>query len=138
MLLESTDNEREIVPSLLSWDSTFTKEFQRLMEPFGWRVEMKEKQIHHVPPCSSSWKIVRTKAHPFRYSSFLYNPYFEMYFKNHLVGHIKVDVEGWSTFYNFWVDVCFIQALPLVEKLPFDGLVRTHIADFLLSKLKKN
>ena len=54
-----------------------------------------------------------------------------MYYKDRLVGQVKVEVGGWSTAYDFRVDVATIDILPLVEKLPFDDLVRNSITDFL-------
>jgi hypothetical protein len=137
MLLEASEPDVEMVPSIQSWDSNFTTDFQHLMEPFGWQVERNEetRRVYHTPPPpkskSSSWVIVRKKAHPFLHTPFLFNPLFEIYYRSRFVGKIKVDVQGWSTDYNYQVNVSFIHLLPLVEKLPFDDLVRHRITDFL-------
>ena len=129
-----------MVSSLQSWDSTFSTHFQSLVGPFGWRLQIKEetREVRHFPPSLSTWTVVRKKAHRFRIRdgmNSLYNPLFEIYYKNRSVGHVKVDVQGWSTDYNYRVDVDFIRTLPLLEKLPFDDLVRHHITDFLASPL---
>lgn len=134
MLLEASDPDVETVPSIQSWDSNFTTDFQHLMQPFGWQVERNEetRRVYHTPPPdTSSWVIVRKKAHPFLHTPFRFNPLFEIYYRNRFVGKIKVDVQGWSTDYNYRVDVAFIHILPLLEKLSFDDLVRHRITDFL-------
>ena len=135
MLIEAKEPDTETVSSIQSWNSNFTTDFQAIMEPFGWEVEIMQetRRVYHTPPKSKSslWTIVRKKAHPFLHTPILFNPLFELYYRNRFVGKIKVDVQGWSTDYNYRVDVAFIHILPLLEKLPFDDLVRHRITDFL-------
>ena len=131
MLLDANEPDAKTVGSVQSWDTFFTERFHTVMKPFGWRMR-KEQSTTLLEPPSTGWKIVRKKGRPARpFGVVLFNPLFEIYYKDRFVGKILVDVGGWSTDYTDRVDVSTLEVLPLVEKLPFDDLVRSRITDFI-------
>jgi len=131
MLLDADEPDAKTVASVQSWDSWFTERFHTLMKPFGWRMVKDADGIVHEPP-STEWTIVRKKGRPARpFGVVVYNPLFEIYYKDRFVGKILVDVGGWSTDYTDRVDTSTLEVLPLVEKLPFDDLIRSRITDFI-------
>lgn len=125
MVLISKEDEDEIViHNFDCWDRDFGSRFISKMNKYGWTEEYTNSQIF----CPINWSILRRKGARYRYDKELYNPYYEIMYKQYRVGTIEVDVGGWNTLYDWKVRE---ELVDLIDNLPFDKIVNECILKFL-------
>jgi hypothetical protein len=124
VLISKEDKNEVVVDNFYCWDVEFALKFIEKMEKYGWKKEIDQQII-----CPLNWSILRKKGSKYPYDKKLFNPYYEILYKQHKVGVIEVYVGAWSTFYQW--RLCE-ELVSVVDHLPFDKIVNDCIFKFLL------
>jgi len=142
MVLLSKDSPNSVVLDCFeSWNNTFTTSFCDRMRIYGWTSHSvedtaKRRSTTFITCPSIDWYIVQQHGSHYMYDSTIVNPLYKIYYKNRLVGDIKVEVYGWSTDYTFIffedrVNAIYT-ALPILSDIVATNLPRTLVEDFLV------
>jgi len=123
VLISKEEEDEKVVDNFVSWDRDFSVGFISKMRKYGWREDIEQQMF-----CPIHWSILRKKGSKYRYDKELFNPYYEIMYKQYKVGMIEVDVGGWNTFYQWKINE---KLVGLIDILPFDKIVNECIIKFL-------
>ena len=151
MLLKEEDQDK-VIHEFASWSSSFTDQFWGVMEKFHWQKKCENGSTLFVCPSPSLpfiqagkygkygkyWKCYRKKGTPFLYSKTLWNPYYELFYKNFCVATIHVSVLKFDTYYTFSFLESTIEIIHLVEQLGLPDLCQHSISQFLFIPFLKS
>ena len=114
------------------WNSMFKQDFLKRMEPYGWTGRLENgKYMVHCP--AEDWKIHRCRHSLFYYptSEPMWNPLYNIYYRNILVLTVKVFVLNWDSSYSWDFKENKISTIDAVEQnIPLPDIIRSLIIEY--------